>query len=393
MTKLEQFAADMRGKIGQVRTYKEFNAADPDYLQEYFNTRVTRDAVRHFVDGIGDINPLYRDVNYAIKSKYGCLIAPPTFLETINYAQHPDSVPPGVEGFLSGFEWEYFKPVCEGDQYSARVTYPLDIQLKPSRFSGQLVIVSEKGELMRGGGDVVATYKSWVIFMEPLQNQDAKGKKPEEPMPEYSKEEIDKVYRAQDNELPRGSQTRYWEDVVEGQELTPVVRGPYSASEKFAWFVGKGNPPTCVSDRLFRIISDKHKTGKGVYDPGLKVYVRPSMFNVKTQSDRGVSRMHDAGAQRNAWRNMVLTNWMGDEGFLWKSAAEVRGFNQEGDITWCKGTVNKKYVNNGRHCVDIRCWCENQKHEVTMPGSGTIILPSKESGPVIYPEPGWATLK
>jgi hypothetical protein len=383
-TNLEQFAAEMRAKIGQVRTYKQFTAADPDYRQEFFNTQVTRDGIRHFVDGIGDINPLYRDADYAMQTKYRSLIAPPTFLETINYSQHPDNLPPGVEGFLSGFEWEYFRPVCEGDEYTARVVYPLEIQLKPSRFSGQLVIVTEKGDLLRQGGEIVASYKSWVIFMEPRKSKD---QKPEEPMPRYTKEEIETLYKAQDNEIPRAEQTRYWEDVVEGEELTPVVRGPYSASEKFAWFVGKGNPPTCVSDRLFRIISDKHNAGKGVYDEGLNVYVRPSMFNIKTQSDRGVSRMHDAGAQRNAWRNMVLTNWMGDEGFLWKSAAEVRGFNQEGDITWCKGQVTKKYINNGSYCVDINCWCENQKHEVTMPGSGTVLLPSREKGPVVYPEP------
>jgi hypothetical protein len=110
------------------------------------------------------------------------------------------------------------------------------------------------------------------------------------------------------------------------------------------------------------------------------------MFDVKTQSDRGITRLHDAGAQRNAWRNMVFTNWIGDDGFLWKSRAELRGFNQEGDIAWCKAKVTQKYVNKGRHCVDLDCWCENQRHEITMPGTGTVILPSREHGPVIYPE-------
>ena len=263
----------------------------------------------------------------------------------------------------------------------------MDVQLKPSRFAGQLVIISEKGDLMRQGGDIVATYKSWVIFMEGRKSKEQKTQKPPEEMPKYSKEEIEKIYQAQDNELPRGKEPRYWEDIDVGQELPPVVRGPYTLSEKFAWFVGKGNPPSCVSDRLFRIIAEKHNSNKGVYDPDLNIYIRPSMFDIKTLADRGVPRIHDAGAQRNAWRNMVFTNWIGDDGFLWKSRAEVRGFNQEGDVTWCKAKVTKKYVSNSRYCVDIDCWCENQRHEVTMPGSGTVILPSREHGPVIYPEP------
>lgn len=385
MTNLEMFAREMTGNIGRVRTYREFNYTDPEYSQEYFNTRVSRDGIRHFVDGIGDTNPLYRDVNYARGSKYRCLIAPPTFLETINYSQHPDNVPPGVEGFLSGFEWEYYSPVCEGDEYTAEVIYPLDVQLKPSRSSGQLVVISEKGDVMRQGGEVVASYKSWVIFLEGRKSVGQKTPNRSEEIPHYSKEEIEAVYRAQDNEIPRGRDPRYWEDVEVGQELPPVVRGPYTLSEKFAWFVGKGNPPSCVSDRLFRIIARKHGGSQGVFDPDLNIYIRPSMFDAKTQADRGITRFHDAGAQRNAWRNQVLTNWMGDDGFLWKSKAELRGLNQEGDISWCKAKVTKKYADQGNCCVDVDCWCENQRQEVTMPGSATIILPSREHGAVNYP--------
>ena len=387
MTIIQQFAADMTAKIGETRTYKEYSSDDPDYRQEYFNSQVSQDGIRHFVDGIGDINPLYRDLKYAQNSRYRCLIAPPTFLETINYAQHPDIVPPGVQGFLSGFEWEYFRPVCEGDKYTAKVIYPQDVQLKPSRFAEQLVMIYEKGDLIRQGGETVASYRSWVIFVEGRKAAGHNAQKAPPEMPKYSKEEIELIYRAQDKEIPRDREPRYWEDVEVGQELPSVVRGPYTLSEKFAWFVGKGNPPSCVSDRLFRIIEDKHNGNQGIYDADLNIFIRPSMFDTRNSGERGVPRVHDAGAQRNAWRNMVFTNWIGDEGFLWKAKAEVRGFNQEGDVTWCKGKVTNKYISNGRCCVDIDCWCENQKHEVTMPGSGTVVLPSRVHGPVIYPEP------
>jgi hypothetical protein len=377
----------MKEKIGQIRTFHEFDATNPDYRQEYFNTQVTRDSIKHFVDGIGDINPLFRDRDYALKTKYKSLVAPPTFLETINYSQHPEGLPPGIEGFLSGFEWEYFRPVYEGDEYTARVIYPFDVQLKPSRFAGQLVIVTGKGDLVEAGGGISATYKSWVIFMDGSKSKEQGTFQALNEMPKYSKEEIDEIYQAQDKEVPRGKEPRYWEDVNVGEELLPVVRGPYTLSEKFAWFVGKGNPPSCVSDRLFRLIAEKHDENKGYFDPDLNIYIRPSMFDVKTLADRGLPRIHDAGAQRNAWRNTVLTNWIGDDGFLWKSKAEVRSFNLEGDVTWCKAKVTRKYVQNGRYCVDISCWCENQRHEVTMPGEGTVILLSREHGPVIYPEP------
>jgi hypothetical protein len=85
---------------------------------------------------------------------------------------------------------------------------------------------------------------------------------------------------------------------------------------------------------------------------------------------------------------MVFTNWMGDDGFLWKLRTELRGLNIHGDTTWCKAKVIRKYCDNGKYCVDAECWAENQRGEVTMPGTATVILPSREHGPVVYPEPG-----
>ena len=381
----ERFADDMKKRVGQVHTYEPFSASNPDYRQEFFNTEVRIDLIRHFVDGIGDINPLYRDREYAGKTKYGCLLAPPSFLETINYAQHPEGVPPEIRGVLSGSQWEYFRPVCEGDIYTARVIHPSKVELKKSRSGGRIVILYENGDLIRQGGVVTASYSSWVIYMEPSREGGGRtdGSQPD---PEYTSEYIKEVYDTQDNEIPRGAETRYWEDVEVGEDLHPVVRGPYTLSERFAWFMGKGNPPACVSDRLYRIITVDNPDKRGIFDPKLNIYKHPSMFDINTGRE-GQRKFHDAGAQRSSWRNMVFTNWIGDEGFLWKSRAEIRGFNSEGDVTWCKARVTKKYIENGRCCVDIDCWCENQNGEVTMPGTGTVILPSREHGPVRYPDP------
>jgi len=47
LNNLEQFARQMKEKIGQIYTFHEFDAADPDYRQEYFNTQVTRDSIKH----------------------------------------------------------------------------------------------------------------------------------------------------------------------------------------------------------------------------------------------------------------------------------------------------------------------------------------------------------
>jgi len=43
-----------------------------------FNQHASYEAIRNFANGIGDSNPLYRDEEYAKKTKYGALIASPS---------------------------------------------------------------------------------------------------------------------------------------------------------------------------------------------------------------------------------------------------------------------------------------------------------------------------
>ena len=40
---------------------------------------VTVDTIRTFCNGIGELNPLYRDLEYGRSTRYGSIIAPPMF--------------------------------------------------------------------------------------------------------------------------------------------------------------------------------------------------------------------------------------------------------------------------------------------------------------------------
>ena len=77
---------------------------------------VEKGAIRKFADAIGEDNPLYRDEAYAKKSRYGSLIAPPTFIVnfTMELSQYYrwDFGRVGVHG---GEEYEYYKPIKAGD--------------------------------------------------------------------------------------------------------------------------------------------------------------------------------------------------------------------------------------------------------------------------------------
>jgi hypothetical protein len=76
---------------------------------------------------------------------------------------------------------------------------------------------------------------------------------------------------------------------------------------------------------------------------------------------------------------------MGDDGFLWKYSCQLRRFVVHGDTCWYRGKIIKKYVDDGKYCVDIDYWGDNQRGERATVGNATIILPSKVAGQVKYP--------
>ena len=72
-----------------------------------------------------------------------------------------------------------------------------------------------------------------------------------------------------------------------------------------------------------------------------------------------------------------MTNWVGTEGSVKKLKVQYRGMDVPGDKLTCKGTVVRKYSDQGEHLVDCEIWLENGKGERTTPGTSTVSLPSR----------------
>lgn len=75
-----------------------------DIRIELWCHEATRDTIRHYAWGIGDDNPLYCDPEHAARSRWGTIIAPPTFY----YAVFDAVVAPGlpdVQWFYAGANW------------------------------------------------------------------------------------------------------------------------------------------------------------------------------------------------------------------------------------------------------------------------------------------------
>jgi acyl dehydratase len=96
-------------------------------------------------------------------------------------------------------------------------------------------------------------------------------------------------------------------------------------------------------------------------------------FNLASQ--RGMPGPFDNGVMRFAWVCPLVTNWMGDEGWLRKLYVQVKTPNIYGDTTWYKGKVLEKTKENGKGVVKIGISGVNQVRVTTTEGRAEVVLP------------------
>ena len=77
---------------------------------------VEKGAIKKFAQAIGDDNPLFNDEQAARKSRYGGIIASPTFMRSLISNSPPSFKNPYSAALDGGSEWEYFEPVRAGDR-------------------------------------------------------------------------------------------------------------------------------------------------------------------------------------------------------------------------------------------------------------------------------------
>lgn len=73
----------------------------------------------------------------------------------------------------------------------------------------------------------------------------------------------------------------------------------------------------------------------------------------------------------------LITDWMGDAGFLKRLRFEMRRQHRPGDTMVCRGRVALKGEREGVPCVDLEVWTENEREGVATPGEATVVLPRR----------------
>jgi acyl dehydratase len=338
-----------------------------------------QDIRRWAIYSVGDDNPLYADSEYGKRSIYGSNIAPPTFLYTIDSG----IVAPGLAGvqwIFAGGTWELFKPVKVGDAITARARL-LRVELKEGKRVPRFV--NQVGEVLHynQNDELVARYES-NIFRIPRARTGAGFKfdaseRPTDKPYRYSDQEIEEIAHAYRTEERRGKEPRYWEDVTVGDVLPTVLKGPLTLVDIVGFYAGRRQVYNVL--KLAFAERDRHP-GNVYYSPSINYPVHPAAghFDLEIAKEVGMPGAYDQGWQRMNWGGHLLTNWIGDHGFVRRFSGRVIMPNLVGDLTKLNGKVVAKTKENGEALVEVEWTGTNQYGKKNCDGNALLRLPSRD---------------
>jgi len=301
-------------------------------------------AIRRFVEATTDENPLWQDEDYAWKTRWGGIIAPPPFLEAFNPANHafrkyPDMShmslpfqPPFPRTFQAFNEYRFFIPLRPGDRIKS-VCRIGDIYERESKSGGgRMVFIRMDNEHRNQRDELVGITSEAMVSIEGSSSKGSDSVKPAA---------AEKVK----SQTPQNGQACF-EDIEVGTWLPHLVK----------------------EITLFTIL----KWAAAVNDYG------PHHFDYQFATRMlGLPNVIVHGPQNTAFLAQLVTNWLGGEGVLSKHYAEMRGNVFPGDTLTFQGRVDKKYIVEGSNFAEVESWAENQDGRRVMLGRSTVILPGR----------------
>jgi acyl dehydratase len=390
----DEGVARLRARIGIAQPHPQ----PPHYLVP------NEDAFRHVAHAYGDDNPLWCDRGYAMQSRWAGPIAPPnlaggdtligedevTHLDDESRALMKGDPLRGAHAFYSGSFREWWTPLRSGARVTRRNAL-VGVHDKRSEFADRAVHEWTAEVFAARDPAVVLCAQYRLMIRTERTKAEERGKYDATVIEPYTDEQlaaIDAVYESEPARR-RGGEPRWWEDVDEGDEVGPLVKGPLRVTDMICWHVGMGMG-------LYGV-----KALRLGYQQRQRVprFFRPDDLNVPDVQQRvhwdaewarraGNPAIYDYGRMRETWLVHLCTDWMGDDAWLWKLDCQFRRFNYVGDTHWMRGRVVRKFIaDGGRPAVELEIAGENQRGETTTPGHATILLPSREHGEVRLPEP------
>ena len=360
---------------------------------------VTADAIRHYANGYGDDNPLFCDDEYGKATRWRSQIASPTFTSAATWErtkkpseelrQRTKGALRGVHLFASGGETFYYRPIRPGDRLEGGWALLAVDEKELSKFSGTRSVITTNGGVTQNNRGEIVSFGSHYFYHTEREGSEKKATERKIELGHYTDDDLAKIDAAYENEYVRGRDTLYYEDVVVGAETPTMVKGPLRVTDIVGMHIGWGwgnyltGPLKLDYKNRKKMPGFYGKNEWGAWDCMQRLHWDPLFAQAI-----GNPTTYDYGNMRGCWVAHYLTNYSGDDGWLYRTSNDLRKFNFVGDVTWISGKIVSKEIDPvvGPK-IEITIKGINQRGEESITATGTILVASREHGPVRLPEP------
>lgn len=136
---------------------------------------IDKSVVRRYAQAIEDLNPLYLDEEYAKKSSYGEIIAPPTFIfDVVNniFSEVGEDgrglsriAIPGFRLARGGNEYQFFQPARIGDRIDQKRKI-IDVYEREGKTVGKIIFVVYDITYTNQEGEVLGVNRETIMFFK-----------------------------------------------------------------------------------------------------------------------------------------------------------------------------------------------------------------------------------
>jgi acyl dehydratase len=345
------------------------------------NDMASRLTIAKFAGGIGDINPLWTDEELATKSPYGGPVAPPSFV--IGCFSGIQFGWPGLGSFHSESTCTFDRPVYRGDEVRPTLVYDGFDGPAPSKFAGRTVTDRFTNTYRNQHDELISTIRWKVINFErgSAANRSSGGSSQPQLPNRWEPEELAEIEARILAEQPRGAEPRWWDDVIEGQALDVITKGPIGLTDEVAFVAGGGIPIPRLKAHAASLHDYRAHPAWAFRDPvtGANEPIYSVHYNYSAARAMSVAFQYDVGFQRQCWQIQHLSSWCGDAGWIKRCSAQYRRFVYLSDVVELRGEITSKRIDDdGERVVDISTAAVNHRGETVMPGTATVALPLRD---------------
>lgn len=146
-----------------------------------------------------------------------------------------------------------------------------------------------------------------------------------------------------------------FDEINVGDDITPLVKGPVSTAHIMRW--------SAAIENWHRIHYD---------------------WRYATEHD-GLPDVLINGSWRQHVLIQLVSDWVGETGWVWKLGLQFRGMNVPGETLTAWGKVTGKEAKGDFGLVSLDIGLRNQNGVEGTPGKATVVLPRSAEKPLPYP--------